>query len=573
MSRTTMEENVLIEQVAKLEALQELLEDDTGQESPTIVEVNNVASNHPAFKEVYLNLRVAYKKFKMKFVPSSVSEEQFNSSDSPYKYNDVWISKLKKDFQKVNGDVVAFLAKTSSASSARQDEDTKENSANKEEIKEIILRFKSGSSHLTQAIDEIFKKLQSLTEINPNQAQIYSAHQRELMMVLDEKIPSLVTSFSRVAKPGDVEVEKVKKDYAALENTEKTRLYPLVQLIAEKTQFVLPSSSSSSFQAKSGDEKAQTIHLKKVEPPKFSGDEVDYPEFHRKWLAVVGPANLPEEAEVDRLRDAMPRQAKEMLVGIHRKAKAWEILNKRYGDKDLIATKLKNELKNLNFKEKTDHEKVIAITIKVRSLITRLESLGASEALKYDGEFLSAIYFQLPDRQKANWLEFNKNSFSNKWSALLSFLDIVYDKVVQEKLLLASYASPSKDPSKKPPENPKKSFGSAGVLAAKVDDEDKKKDEEQKRIEEVRRRIGKCPLCNQEHTFKSKWSSTPWPSDRLLTCKKFNDMTLKQRGENLERVKGCIRCTSWKHGKDTCRMSLVDCKEMINGSPCHKDHS
>ena len=96
-------------------------------------------------------------------------------------------------------------------------------------------------------------------------------------------------------------------------------------------------------------------------------------------------------------------------------------MNKRFGDKDLIATK------GLTVKEKADHEKIIAIAIKITSLVTRLESIQASSALKYDGEFVSAVYFQLPDRQKSKWLEFDKSLHPDKWSALMAFLEDAYE--------------------------------------------------------------------------------------------------------------------------------------------------
>ena len=100
-----------------------------------------------------------------------------------------------------------------------------------------------------------------------------------------------------------------------------------------------------------------------MDPPTFSGKEIDFPEFERKWLAIVVPANLPQEAEIDRLREALPKEAKEMLTGISKTEKAWDILKKRYGDKDLIATMLKNELKGLSLTAKTDHEKIIILKI------------------------------------------------------------------------------------------------------------------------------------------------------------------------------------------------------------------
>ena len=142
------------------------------------------------------------------------------------------------------------------------------------------------------------------------------------------------------------------------------------------------------------------------------------------------PARLPEEAEVDRLKDSLPKDAREMLTGVNKTAKAWEILKKRFGDVDLIATKLKNELKCLSISAKEEHERVIVLVIKIRSLVSRLESLGASEALKYDGEFVSAVYFQLPDRQRNEWLKFDKSSYGHKWPALLAFLEEVYDRAV-----------------------------------------------------------------------------------------------------------------------------------------------
>ena len=51
------------------------------------------------------------------------------------------------------------------------------------------------------------------------------------------------------------------------------------------------------------------IYLEKTKPLKFSGDDLDFPEFKRKWLAQVNKANLPEETELDKLRDALPCDA------------------------------------------------------------------------------------------------------------------------------------------------------------------------------------------------------------------------------------------------------------------------
>ena len=89
-------------------------------------------------------------------------------------------------------------------------------------------------------------------------------------------------------------------------------------------------------------------------------------------------------------------------------------------------------------------------------------------------------------------MEYNKESYSHKWTALMDFLEESYNKAVQEKLLLASI-------------NSKDSLigANAGVAAAIVDrdvssidgDGLGKEAERKKRYEESRKKAGKCPLC------------------------------------------------------------------------------
>ena len=50
-------------------------------------------------------------------------------------------------------------------------------------------------------------------------------------------------------------------------------------------------------------------------------------------------------------------------------------------------------------------------------------------------------------------------------------------------------------------------------------------------------------------------------------------MSTRQRAELIEKSAGCPRCTSWSHNKLQCTSQVIDCKEVINGMPCHKDHS
>ena len=72
------EENSVIEHYARFEGVKELLEEDIAEEDPSQAEYSNVSSNHPPFKELYLQVRVVQQKYKAKFVPNTVTEEAFN---------------------------------------------------------------------------------------------------------------------------------------------------------------------------------------------------------------------------------------------------------------------------------------------------------------------------------------------------------------------------------------------------------------------------------------------------------------------------------------------------------------
>ena len=265
----------------------------------------------------------------------------------------------------------------------------------------------------------------------------------------------------------------------------------------------------------------EQVYLEKTKPPKFNGDELEFPEFKRKWLSQVNKANLPEETELDKLRDAVPKDAKDQLYGVTALSNAWEILEKRYGDKLLISKKLKTQLKGVQCVGKSDPERIINLKIKVRNIVTRLEALNMGAALTHDSEFLSAVYCALPDRHRTRWLDYEKGT--DHWAAMLTFLDRAYEQANQELALLSVY---------KDDKSPKVKTGGAKIDSkGDADDSrggsgDNSRNDAKKRAKE---NCGKCPACSQFH-FQRK-DGVWWPSDRFISCKKFRDMNVHQRSE------------------------------------------
>ena len=112
-------------------------------------------------------------------------------------------------------------------------------------------------------------------------------------------------------------------------------------------------------------------------------------------------------------------------------------MNKLYGDTDLLANKLKVELKSIKPKAKKDQDIIIELVTDVNNIVLRLKALKVEQMLVADSDFLSPIFRVLPSTCQDKWLEFDKEGYSSKWEAF--FLDKARDKDLQSKVLLDSY--------------------------------------------------------------------------------------------------------------------------------------
>ena len=392
------------------------------------------------------------------------SESNFNAviadtngdNVSAYTYNDHWKDEQFEKYAEMRDslqDRIDELESSDTANSLSLQSDT----CNLDNtIEQTVLEIKIEIDSIESTIVNIESEVLSFND-GTMASSLAAEHKTNVTRVLglvNQEFKSLVhAKLAMQGESADPEYsnEKIQAKYRDLNIGWKKRLNSLFLIIAKKTIIaelperkvsVLDDTSLSPTDLSASRHVRETVHLEKTKPPKFDGIELEYPEFKRKWLAQVSKAGLPEESELDKLRDAVPRQAKDMLFGVTQLVEAWKVLDQRYGNKDVISRKLKDQLKNIVCEGSNDPEKLMDLKIKVKNVVTRLETMGLQADLSHDREFLSAVYNAMPQRYRVKWLDLEKSD--DKWSDMITFLDNTYSKALEEISLLSTISGTSK---------------------------------------------------------------------------------------------------------------------------------
>merc|ERR1712025_398180 len=301
-----------------------------------------------------------------------------------------------------------------------------------EDLKATMSIIKANILELSNEIDAIGDQ-----ELTSNVMSAYDSiihkHQLKIETETKEKVNRLV-SMSTMPEDLMYAPDKVLSVYTGFAEEQSSMLNKCTLTLIKKVkpeEYKPPTATSS----KDNDKAKEQVFLEKTKPPKFNGDVLEFAEFKRKWMAQVNKANLPEESELDKLRDNIPKEAKDQLYAVEKLDEAWRILTERYGDELVIAKKLKGQLKNIQSSGKSDPEKIVSLKIKVRNLVSRLQTLKMDQTLKHDTEFLSAVFGELPDKHRQEWLK--QSECDDKWDNMLQYLDKAYDRARKEIALLS----------------------------------------------------------------------------------------------------------------------------------------
>ena len=68
------------------------------------------------------------------------------------------------------------------------------------------------------------------------------------------------------------------------------------------------------------------------------------------------------------------------------------------------------------------------------------------------------------------------------------------------------------------------------VKSSGKDDVQSLDDKQKEKYNSLKQKSGLCKICKELHTFQSRWTHTPLPSDRFLNCPKFKNISARARG-------------------------------------------
>ena len=161
---------------------------------------------------------------------------------------------------------------------------------------------------------------------------------------------------------------------------------------------------------------------------------LEYYIFKQKWKVEVQPSLLPEQAELNYLKESIPNDAKDRLYEVSSLNEAWKKLDLLYGQSMEICSKLKKEMDDIRIAAKHSPYTEIEVYVKVQAISSKIKAAGAYQMLTGDHEYVSLIFKLLDSNSQNEWIKGRKTG----WSDFYKFLEGIYEEALQKKLLLES---------------------------------------------------------------------------------------------------------------------------------------
>ena len=396
----------------------------------------------------------------------------------------------------------------------------------------------------------------------------------------------------------------------------KERQRARVRLIKEKSwelQQARPSSLDATVPRKA------TGHVEKVKLPTFSGKQEDFAEFRCQFRELCRGEGYTAILELAQLKMKLPREALATIAGLQCPELAWKRLEEMYGNRELsILSALKN-LREFKSSKSAAHEQVIDLAMAVQKCHTELKNIDAVNELLGDRESLACIVQSLPVNIRDKWYDrkapddtLKRGEFLLAWieeqrqTAIRVRLDALAAKLRAPPNVSGRNANQSESTDQglmssalhaqcsdkvndanatvDPPPRTKPKLGEGGV-GARIEVktvQDAQAVTEKRKLSLETRKIDKCPVCGQVHTYERTWSKLQPPvkakllSTHLTSCPEFLALSADAKLAAVLGNAACLVCAAWDHAVHKFPGGQLakdpKCSRKVDGTTCGGQH-
>ena len=280
---------------------------------------------------------------------------------------------------------------------------------------------------------------------------------------------------------------------------------------------------------------APQVNLPRIDLPKFSGDVLKFAPFWQQFKSCVDDLDYPVVTKFNYLLSCLKGEAKTEIEGMpviegnYESAK--EILEKRYGRKELIVFSHVQELLVISVREQLARFRDV-LNVHVRSLAAQ----GITSD-KFGAILMPIIVTKLPEEIRLEWSRDNEGK-EDDLDHLLKFLDTE----IKRRERCRSFGTLQPNSQAQPQEKQKNRQGSAIALHTNSNGNGA---------------IRKCIFCNGTNHASIK-------------CVRYQDVSVTDRYEMLKNANVCFKCLSPKHHASKCVHKCSYCKGFHHVTICRK---
>ena len=276
----------------KYESIQKMVVRAVDPVKPSLVKTH--AKNRVKLDDTFIEVVHDWNEFKRDINQGGDVFNQDDEDGTPkYEHNDKWKEELEEAYYDLieKSEDLLDTGNTSQAAENKEVEEKQSLEASVKQKKEIKLVQELGDqmhSLSTNSINKVSDEVIAMVDGQEgvSRVQAYKADLVAIESKIDEKFLSIYNQYVCLLDDSEAKEKKtLKDDFISLEKAKIDNLMLLLNKKVREAPNLVATSAS-------GDKKGEHTYLKKIDPPHFKGDIVEYADFVRKWKAQVGKAGL-----------------------------------------------------------------------------------------------------------------------------------------------------------------------------------------------------------------------------------------------------------------------------------------